>query len=214
MPDLPPLDATHFRRRLQALSPEPLGEAALSAMSVHYEELRAWNRSLALIGPGTVGEVLERHFGEALAALPLVPQAPEGSGELLDVGAGAGFPGLVLAAARPRWRVTLVEARQRKWAFLLNVARKAPLSVRCLDARVAAPLPAEIPADIERLTLRAIRLPEPVAAALLGRLGPSGRALYWAASEDPATPPGWELGPTHPLPGSEHRRIVEVRRTR
>jgi 16S rRNA (guanine527-N7)-methyltransferase len=214
MPALPPLDPTHFRRRLQALSPETLPEPALTAMWVHYEELRAWNRSLALIGPGTVGEVLERHFGEALAALPLVPETPEGSGELVDVGSGAGFPGLVLAAARPRWRVTLVEARQRKWAFLLSVARKAALSVRCLDARVAAPLPAEIPEEIERLTLRAVRLPEPVAAALLGRLGPSGRALHWAGSDDPAAPPGFELGPSHPLPGSAHRRIVEVRRTR
>lgn len=214
MPALPPLDPTHFRRRLQALSPEPLPEAALAAMWVHYEELRAWNRSLALIGPGTVSEVLERHFGEALAALPLVPETPEGSGELVDVGSGAGFPGLVLAAARPGWRVTLVEARQRKWSFLLSVARKAALSVRCLDARVAAPLPAEIPEEIERLTLRAVRLPEPVAAALLARLGPSGRALHWAGSEDPAAPPGCELGPSHPLPGSAHRRIVEVRRTR
>lgn len=214
MTTLPRLDPTHFRRRLQSLSPEPLPEPALAAMWVHYEELRAWHRSLALIGPGTVNEVLERHFGEALAALPLVPEAPQGSGELVDIGSGAGFPGLVLAAARPRWRVTLVEARQRKWSFLLAVARKAALSVRCLDARVAAPLPAEVPAEIERLTLRAVRLPEPVAAALLARLGPSGRALHWAGSEDPAAPPGFELGPSHPLAGSAHRRIVEVRRAR
>jgi 16S rRNA (guanine527-N7)-methyltransferase len=181
---------------------------------IHNEYQRAWNRAQSQIGPGTPGEVLERHFGEALAALPLVPETPEASGELLDVGSGAGFPGLVLAAARPRWRVTLVEARQRKWSFLLAVARKAALSVRCLDARVAAPLPADIPAEIERLTLRAIRLPEPVAAALLARLGPTGRALHWAGSEDPAAPPGFEIGPSHPLPGSAHRRIVEVRRTR
>jgi 16S rRNA (guanine527-N7)-methyltransferase len=210
----PPLDHTPFRRRLQSLSPEPLPESTLAALWVHYEELRKWNRSLALIGPGTGGEVLERHFGEALAALPLIPETPEASGELLDVGSGAGFPGLVLAAARPRWRVTLVEARQKKWSFLLAVARKAALSVRCLDARVAAPLPADIPTEIERLTLRAVRLPEPVAAALLARLGPTGRALHWAGSEDPAAPPGWRVGPSHPLAGSAHRRIVEVRRTR
>jgi 16S rRNA (guanine527-N7)-methyltransferase len=214
MTNLPPLDPTHFRRRLQFLSPETLPESALAALWVHYEELRTWNRSLALIGPGTAGEVLERHFGEALAALPLVPETPEASGELLDVGSGAGFPGLVLAAARPLWRVTLVEARQRKWSFLLAVARKAALSVRCLDARVAAPLPAEIPEEIERLTLRAVRLPAPAAAALLERLGPTGRALHWAGSEDPAAAPGFEIGPSHPLPGSEQRRIVEVRRTR
>ena len=212
MPDLPFIDEPTLRRRLRALSPEPLEEAALAAMAVHYAELRRWNRSLALIGPGTVDEVLERHFGESLAALPLVPARPEGSGELVDVGSGAGFPGLVLAAARPRWRVTLVEARQRKWSFLLSVARKAALSVRCLDARVAVPPPAEIPEEIERLTMRAVRLPGPVVAALAARLGPSGSLLLWAGAEDPAVPPGCRLGPSHPLAGSARRRIVEVRR--
>lgn len=212
--DLPALDPAEFRQRLQALSPEPLEEAALAAMQVHYAELRAWNRALALIGPGTVDEVLERHFGESLAALPMIPAEPVGSGEIVDVGSGAGFPGLVLAAARPRWRVTLVEARQRKWSFLLAVARKAALSVRCLDARVAVPLPAEIPQEIERLTMRAVRLPAPVTAALAERLGPGGRALLWAGAEDPAPPPGFALGTSHPLRGSERRRIVEVRRAR
>ncbi|HEX6202456.1 MAG TPA: RsmG family class I SAM-dependent methyltransferase, partial [Thermoanaerobaculia bacterium] len=158
-------------------------------------------------------EVLERHFGESLAALPLIPEHPRASGRLLDVGSGAGFPGLVLAAARPEWRVTLVEARQRKWSFLMAVARKAALSARCLDARVALPLPAEIPEEIERLTMRAVRLPGPVVAALAARLDPSGEMLFWAGAEDPAPPPGWALAASHPLPGSARRRIVAARRT-
>lgn len=214
MPTLAALDRAAFDRRLRALSPEPLAEAALGAMWVHYEELRTWSRSVALIGPGTADEVLERHFGESLAALPLVPGEPRGSGRLLDVGSGAGFPGLVLAAARPAWAVTLVEARQRKWSFLMAVARKAALSVRCLDARVAVPLPAEIPEEIERLTMRAVRLPGPVVAALAARLDPSGEVLTWAGAEDPVPPPGWTLGASHPLPGSARRRIVEARRSR
>ncbi|HEX2163523.1 MAG TPA: RsmG family class I SAM-dependent methyltransferase [Thermoanaerobaculia bacterium] len=209
LPSIPPDD---LRRHLQALSPEPLSAAALDALLVHYAELRAWSRSLALIGPGTVAEVLERHFGEALAALPLVPPEPAGSGELVDVGSGAGFPGLVLAAARPRWRVTLIEARQRKWSFLMAVARKAALSVQCLDARVAVPLPAGLPGEIERVTMRAVRLPEPVAAALLGRLGAAGSALYWTGADHPVPPPGFAVASLLPLAGSERRRIVEVRR--
>lgn len=214
MPTLPAIAPADFRARLRALSPEPLQAPALAAMWTHYEELRTWSRSVALIGPGTAEEVLERHFGESLAALPLIPESPRASGRLLDVGSGAGFPGLVLAAARPEWRVTLVEARQRKWSFLMAVARKAALSARCLDARVALPLPAEIPEEIERLTMRAVRLPGPVVAALVARLDPSGAALFWAGAEDPAPPPGWALGASHPLPGSARRRIVEARRTR
>lgn len=209
---LPVIPSDDLRGHLQSLSPEPLPPAALDAMLVHYAELRTWNQSLALIGPGTVAEVLGRHFGEALAALPLVPPEPAGSGELVDVGSGAGFPGLVLAAARPRWRVTLVEARQRKWSFLMAVARKAALSVRCLDARVAVPLPAGLPGEIERVTMRAVRLPEPAAAALLGRLDAAGSALYWTGAEGPVTPPGFFAASSLPLAGSERRRIVEVRR--
>ena len=43
--------------------------------------------------------------------------------DLVDLGSGAGFPGLVLAAARPDLHVTLVETRERKWSFLLAAAR-------------------------------------------------------------------------------------------
>lgn len=216
---LPPDD---FAARLGALSPEPLAAPALAALHAHYEELRRWAPRLALIGPGTAGEVLERHFGESLAALPLLPAAPRNNGELVDVGSGAGFPGLVLAAARPAWRVTLVEPRQRKWSFLLSAARKmdaaarqaggAALSCRCLDARVGDPLPEGLPAAIETLTARAIRLPAADLGRLLERLAPAGRALVWAGEEPPAIPAGWRARTAVRLAGSDRRRIVEVRR--
>ena len=54
------------------------------------------------------GEVVERHYGESLAALPLAPA----EGRLVDLGSGAGFPGWVLAAARPGLEVTLVDMDQ------------------------------------------------------------------------------------------------------
>jgi 16S rRNA G527 N7-methylase RsmG len=207
---LPAISADALAARLRALAPEPLPDAVVAALRAHYEELRRWAPRLALIGPGTADEVLERHFGESLAALPLVPVAPAEGGEALDLGSGAGFPGLVLAAARPRWRVTLVEARQRKWSFLVAAARRAALSCRCLDARVGVPLAEGLPRRIELLTARAVRLPEPVVAALLERLTPCGRALLWAGGADPALPPGFAVARSLPLPGSERRRLLEV----
>jgi 16S rRNA (guanine527-N7)-methyltransferase len=209
MPDLPSLSFDQLSARLQTLSPESLPETTVRALHAHYEELRRWAPNLALIGAGTVGEVLERHFGESLAALPWVP---ESEGALVDVGSGAGFPGLVLAAARPGWEVTLVEARQRKWAFLMSVCRKAALSCRCLDARVGDPLPEGVPQTIDLVTARAIRLPAGHLALLLDRLTPAGRALLWAGEADPELPAGWTAHTRGRLPGSEHRRIVEVRR--
>src|SRR5947209_4043348 len=130
--DLPRLTPEELATALAAVSPEPLAPAVTAALHAHYLELARWNRTLSLIGPGTAGEIVERHYGESLAALPLVPE----EGELVDLGSGAGFPGLVIAAARPRLAVTLVEARERKWAFLQAAARRAALPCRCLNARV------------------------------------------------------------------------------
>ena len=195
-----------FRTRLTASSPETLTAATQDALYAHYQELRRWNPTLSLVGPGTADEVVERHYGESLAALPLLPPAPA---TLIDVGSGAGFPGFVLAAARPNLQVTLVEAQERKWAFLEAACRRAALPCRCLNARVAAPLPADFPALIDLVTARAIA-PEAL-APLLERLAPTGRVLLWATG----TPElgGLAAGRTIALPGSERRQIVELRRS-
>src|SRR5262245_17111737 len=155
--DLPEIPPAEFAAGIAALSPEPLPERAVAALYAHYEELRRWNRRTNLIGPGTAGEILARHYGESLAALPFVPA---GSRIALDLGSGAGFPGLVLAAARPELAMTLAEARERKWAFLLAAARQASLPCRCLNVRVQAPLPAGLPESMDILTSRALKLDE------------------------------------------------------
>jgi len=202
---LPPFS----RISLARLSPEPLSARALDALEAHYEELSVWNRRLSLIGPGTLKEVLERHYGESLAALPLVPEDARTG---LDIGSGAGFPGLVLAAARPDMEMTLVEAREKKWAFLSAAARKASLPCRCLNVRVAVPLPAGIPASLDLVTARALKLDPDVLGLLAGRLGPAGRILLWLGEEDPALPATLAPGRTVKIPGSQRRRILELRR--
>ena len=207
---LPPISRKNFAKGLANLSPEPLDNRAIDALHTHYQELSAWNRLLSLIGPGTIDEVLERHYGESLAALPLVPvEARIG----LDIGSGAGFPGLILAAARTGLEMTLVEAREKKWAFLSAAARKASLPCPCLNVRVAVPLPAGIPASLDLVTARALKLDPGVLGALAERLGPAGRILLWLGEEDPALPATLVPGRTVKLPGSQRRRILELRRT-
>lgn len=204
---LPPISRPDFAAEIAALSPEPLPDAAVDALYAHYQELSRWNQRLSLIGPGTAGEILARHYGEALAALPLVPrEARQG----LDIGSGAGFPGLVLAAARPGLEMTLAEAREKKWAFLLAAARRAALPCRCLNVRVGAPLPAGLPASLDVVTARALKLEPEVLGALAERLGPDGRILLWIGEEDPDLPP--ELSPSGwiKLEGSAKRRILQV----
>jgi 16S rRNA (guanine527-N7)-methyltransferase len=128
------------------------------------------------------------------------------------VGSGAGFPGLVLAAARPAWQVTLVEARERKWAFLQAAARRAGLSCRCLNATVGALLPPGLPDAYEAVTVRALRLPPPVLAALAERLTPNGCLLLWVGAQPPTLPAGLAVAGERPLPGSLARRVLRLER--
>jgi 16S rRNA (guanine527-N7)-methyltransferase len=207
---LPIVSRAVFDSTLSALSPEPLNAVSLDAMYAHYQELSRWNQRLALIGPGTVDQVLSRHFGESLAALPLLRQDAQ---TVVDVGSGAGFPGVVLAAARPipPLDVTLVESREKKWSFLLAAVRKASLPCRCLNVRVGVPLPAGLPETIDVVTARALKLEPDVLQAFAGRLRPEGRILLWVGENDPDLPPELAPGRSVKIEGSERRRILELR---
>lgn len=207
---LPSISRSDFTSHVAALSPEPLSGEALDSLYALYEELARWNLKVNLIGPGTAGEILERHFGESLAALPLISS---GARSGLDLGSGAGFPGLVLAAARPGLAMTLVEARERKWAFLLAAARKASLNCRCLNARVQVPLPAGLPETLDVITSRALRLDPKTWGALAERLESGGRVLLWAGGHDPDLPPELVADGGVQLAGSERRRILALRST-
>jgi len=196
---LPDLTLDDFSSRLGRSAPEAVSEEVVRALWAHYGELRRWNPRLSLVGPGTAEEVVERHYGEALAALPLLGDARA----LLDVGSGGGFPGLVLAAARPELEVTLVEARERKWAFLQAAARRAELSCKCLNARVSA-ASAITPVDV--VTWRAVRLP----GAIVEKLATATRRmLVWCGVEELDPPAGWARGRVLALAGSSERRVVE-----
>jgi 16S rRNA (guanine527-N7)-methyltransferase len=203
----PTLSARVFEAGLAALSPEPLPVGCAAALFRHYQELLLWNQRLALMGPHAEEVILERHYGEGLAALPLIPRSARVG---LDLGSGAGFPGLVIAAARPQLQMTLTEARERKWSFLATAVRKAALPCRCLNVRVASPLPTGLPELIDVVTVRALKVETAVLADLARRLSVDGRVLMWLGERDPELPP--ELAPTESvkLAGGLRRRILAL----
>lgn len=86
----------------------------------HYRLLVRWNRRMNLTTVRDPQAIAIRHFGESLF---LAREVPLLTGSVLDVGSGAGFPGLPLAASRPSVVVTLLEAVQRKAVFLREVSR-------------------------------------------------------------------------------------------
>lgn len=112
-----------------------LDDEAVERLFVYFTELMRWNRKINLIAKGTAEEeILESHFLDSLTLLPLL----DGPGvHLLDVGSGAGLPGLVCKAARPELTVTLLEPRLKRVSFLRHVIRTLDLSgVSVLVARV------------------------------------------------------------------------------
>jgi 16S rRNA (guanine527-N7)-methyltransferase len=95
-------------------------------------ELIKWNAKVNLTAITEPEEVLEKHFLDSLAVLPEV----EGAASLLDLGAGAGFPGLPLKLARPALAVTLVDAVGKKVGFLkATIAALGMKDARGLHAR-------------------------------------------------------------------------------
>ncbi len=207
---LPDLSLEDFARRLRRAASWPLAPAAAAALHRHYLELRRWNPRLSLVGPGTAAEVVERHYGESLAALPLI----EPGSRLLDVGSGAGFPGFVLAAAEPSLACFLVESRQRKWAFLEAARRATGLACECLNATVGEASEAALPAVVDVITVRALKLPPRVLAGLAERLAPQGSLLLWGGESDPVLPSSLAVAERHPLAGRRGRllRVVPERR--
>ncbi len=84
-------------------------------------ELTAWNSRLDLTAAGTDEELVELMIGDAIALAQVVP----GDAAVVDVGTGAGAPGVGLACARPDLAVTLVEPLQKRCAFLRQAVARA-----------------------------------------------------------------------------------------
>ncbi|HIQ36415.1 MAG TPA: 16S rRNA (guanine(527)-N(7))-methyltransferase RsmG [Desulfocapsa sulfexigens] len=112
-----------------------LDDEALNRLFVYFKELKRWSQKINLIArKATDNEILEKHFLDSLTLLPLLDgEKPH----LLDIGTGAGFPGLVCKAVKSELQVTLVEPRQKRVAFLSHITRTLQLeNVSILDCRV------------------------------------------------------------------------------
>jgi len=101
-----------------------LAPATLEHLQIYLEELKLWNAKTNLTGLKTDRDIVIKHFLDSLAVLPFL----DGVASVVDLGSGGGFPGLVLKLARPQLALTLVEARQRKAAFLEYLAARFKLT--------------------------------------------------------------------------------------
>jgi 16S rRNA (guanine527-N7)-methyltransferase len=113
----------------------------LSRLEAYLALLEDWNARHNLVSDASLGDAWRRHFWDSAQLLPLVPK---GATSLVDLGAGAGFPGLVLAELlrdRPGFRTVLFEATGKKARFLEAVAARLGLKVEVRNMRIEAARP-------------------------------------------------------------------------
>lgn len=103
----------------------PLTSDQMKRLQVYLELLLRWNTKINLTAIRSLDECVTRHFGESLYLMRFV----ELEGRLLDIGSGAGFPGLALKIASPNLQVTLLEPVGKKRAFLKEVIRACEMDL-------------------------------------------------------------------------------------
>jgi len=175
----------------------------------HRRLLERFRKSMNLVGPGPV----EEHFDDCHRALAAV--AP--TGHWADLGSGAGFPGLVLAARAPSLRLDLVDSRQKRCTFLEMVLEEAevdPTQVQVHCTRVEK-LPSE---TYDGVVSRAFAAPATALEHAERLLVPGGVAVLFLQDHAPDCPhpqaedPRWTVFHVEPYRvGGRRRKAVQLR---
>lgn len=145
-----------------------VGERELSLLQSHCALVREWNGLCSLVSTGDVVVVWERHVLDSLRLALCVAGLGRGTGSLLDVGSGGGFPGIVLKVVFPGLFVTLVERSEKKVGFLRRVV--GTLGLDGIDI-VCGEFPrASVGVEASILTARAVENPKKIAKGIVSWL--------------------------------------------
>jgi len=101
-----------------------LNQQMIQMFLVYLKELKEWNQKVNLTSLKEDETIIVRHFIDSLSLVPYLPK----KGSLLDLGSGAGFPGIPVKIVRPSLKVTLLEATRKKVSFQRHLIRALGLS--------------------------------------------------------------------------------------
>ena len=171
----PPEAVFHVKHQGWTEGPFHLSESEAASLDRFEGLLRERALPGRMIAAGDAGRLRERHLGDSLRALELLRS---GDRSALDIGSGAGLPGVVISIARPELQVTLVETRRSRAVFLETVASELGLAnVKVVHGRI------EAVRDVVRLCFaRAFGSAARSWEAAEPRLEPEGRLIYWAGA--------------------------------
>ena len=146
------LDETGVRNLLEPFGLQ-LGSGQIGQILVYLELLLRWNPKINLTAISKAEEIVTRHFGESL----YLARWAKLEGGVLDIGSGAGFPGLALQIAFPELKATLLEPVAKKRAFLKEVVRACEFkSVEVCSERLNEFVHGNSDKEFEAVTARAV----------------------------------------------------------
>jgi 16S rRNA (guanine527-N7)-methyltransferase len=193
------------RKSFRDLLEPHCGGGTLDRLVRYAELLEKWSRCHNLVRYSGREELVTRHLLDSLAAAPLMGN----HGRLIDVGSGAGLPGVPLLAACPGFSGVLLEPREKRWAFLKLVIRELGLDARAERARYH---------DLENghlwdaVTVRAVGKQPEILGWARSRLAANGTVFLWTtqkAEEGLRGVTDWRVL-SSALPGLDRGRLVRL----
>jgi 16S rRNA (guanine(527)-N(7))-methyltransferase RsmG len=175
-------------------------------LDLYQRELLRWNERINLIGP-EAREHLDDHINEAVVAAEILQPV----GEVLDFGSGGGLPAIPMAIVSPEARFHLVEADQKKWAFLKHVVRECGLNALVYGDRLRAALK-RLPSDLRfsLVTSRAVGSPEEWVPSLREHLRAGARVALFQSTPTAPRIDGFDDSGAHKLPRGPSNYVVTL----
>ena len=171
-----------------------LSDLQIQQLATHFALLLHWNRKINLTSIRRPEEIVVRHFEESLYLVKVMAQVGTGlpacteSGLLVDVGSGAGFPGLPIKIACPAMSAVLLEPTMKKVAFLNEVIRQCGLAgIEARAERLEQAARGDLAGRASLVTLRAVALTPELLGDLKKLLAPDGRLALFLGEQDALT---------------------------
>lgn len=168
-----------------------LSAEALSTLERYADLVSLRGTSLNLVSAGDADRILDRHVFDSLTALPLIDWENR---DVVDIGSGAGFPGIPLAITQPSARFVLVDRTRKRVAFLMHAIRELQLENTAAVWIDAEALARQRGPCADTVTIRAVTSTDDALKLAAPLLKPSGVVLLWQTAdqyERDSTPSEW-----------------------
>ena len=188
-----------------------LTSAQVDQFIFYLDSLKEWNRKINLTSITEDEEIIEKHFLDSLGGLNAIRRHSKGT--LLDIGTGAGFPGIPLKIALPKLKLTLVEASPKKAAFLHYLSGRLKLSNFTILNRKVETLP-KSGSGYSLIVVRALAKVGAVLEKTRHLLSPMGRLILYQGGRMDLVKvqgiKGWIESLVYELPRSKIHRRLEI----